>query len=110
MGKHMCGISVSVFFMISAFALTLISIYFDYWYEIDASGNSNSTIKNEYSYRYGMWRRCYLQEIPASMYISKDIDTGVNIYMILWRHSKTLGNNNINNTRIIFRGGSRGKK
>jgi hypothetical protein len=55
MGKHMCGISVSVFFMISAFALTLISIYFDYWYEIDASGNSNSTIKNEYSYRYDLF-------------------------------------------------------
>lgn len=89
MGKHICAIGVSVFFMISALALTLVSIYFDYWYEIDASGNTNSTIKNEYSYRYGMWRKCYLLEIPTSMYISKDIDTGVNINnLILWRHSK----------------------
>ncbi|VDI22243.1 Hypothetical predicted protein [Mytilus galloprovincialis] len=66
MGKHMCAIAVSVFFMISALALTLISIYFDYWYEVDAVNNSNTTIKNTFSYRYGMWRKCYLYEVPSA--------------------------------------------
>ena len=64
----MCAIAVSVFFMISALALTLISIYFDYWYEVDAVNNSNTTIKNTFSYRYGMWRKCYLYEVPSGMY------------------------------------------
>lgn len=80
MGKHMCAIGFSVFLMISALALTLVSVYFDRWYKVDASGNSNLTIKNTYSYHYGMWRKCYLHEIPARKYNSvinfyKETDT-----------------------------------
>lgn len=62
----MCVIGFSVFFMMAALALTLISIYFDYWYEVDASGSSNVTVRYEFSYRYGMWRKCYLNKVPSN--------------------------------------------
>lgn len=65
MGKcHLCLLFTVLFMILVSLGLMVASIVTDYWYEVDASQSTNDTIRREYSYTMGMWRKCYTHGIP----------------------------------------------
>lgn len=54
-------------FLLMSMGLTLTSIVSDFWYTADASKATNQTVKQVFSYNFGMWRKCYTYGIPASI-------------------------------------------
>lgn len=69
MGKcHLCLLFTVLFLILVSLGLLVTSIVTDFWYEVDGTKSSNSTIQRDYSYTMGMWRKCYKNGIPFSKY------------------------------------------
>lgn len=63
---HLCLLFMVMFTILISLALIVTSIVTDFWYQVDGSNSKNATIATEFSYAFGMWRRCYKNGIPAS--------------------------------------------
>lgn len=67
MGKcHLCLLFTVLFLILVSLGLLVTSVVTDFWYDVDGSKSTNSTIRRDFSYTMGMWRKCYKNGIPIS--------------------------------------------
>ncbi|KAL5018053.1 hypothetical protein ScPMuIL_003775 [Solemya velum] len=69
---RMCLLFFVLFITLASMALTLTGIVTDFWYTVDGSESSISAVQTNFSYHFGMWRRCFTKGIPMG-YDTKDI-------------------------------------
>ncbi|KAL3877248.1 hypothetical protein ACJMK2_034981 [Sinanodonta woodiana] len=66
---HMCLLFLALFLILVSLALIVTCVVTDFWYEADGTAKEivNDTIKRNFSYRFGMWRKCYTQGVPIEV-------------------------------------------
>lgn len=85
MGKgQLCLLFLVLFLILASLALMLTGIVTDYWYRVDASGSSNTTVKERFTYHFGMWRKCYTYSIPPEIPIDRRAGRCVYTYQDLF--------------------------
>ena len=67
--SHICWLFVDLFLILASLGLIITSIVTDYWYEVDASAIADVAVQKNFSYTFGMWRKCYKMGLPEGMYL-----------------------------------------
>ena len=61
---HMCALFTALLFLLVSIGLIVTSVVTDFWYKTSNDSN-NVTIRRDFSYHFGMWRKCYENGIPT---------------------------------------------
>lgn len=64
---HLCVLFAVMFLILASLGLLVTSIVTEYWYEVNGEASTNATLRREYSYHMGMWRKCYRHGIPLDI-------------------------------------------
>ena len=66
---HMCCLFTVLLFILVSLGLIVTSIVTDFWYSADGNDSKNATVRRDFTYHFGMWRKCYENGIPTCKYL-----------------------------------------
>ena len=66
---HMCCLFTVLLFILVSLGLIVTSIVTDFWYSADGNDSPNATVRRDFTYHFGMWRKCYENGIPTCKYL-----------------------------------------
>ena len=66
---HMCCLFTVLLFILVSLGLIVTSIVTDFWYSADGNDSQNATVRRDFTYHFGMWRKCYENGIPTCKYL-----------------------------------------
>ena len=66
---HMCCLFTVLLFILVSLGLIVTSIVTDFWYSVDGNDSPNATVRRDFTYHFGMWRKCYENGIPTCKYL-----------------------------------------
>lgn len=61
---HMCALFTALLLLLVSIGLIVTSVVTDFWYKASNDSN-NATVKRDFNYHFGMWRKCYENGIPT---------------------------------------------